>query len=491
MVKDDAAEKNRLLHVEKYLALNFAELHEFQNIVELAAKLCDKPVALITLLGDESNWLKVKFGTDIEVMPRETSFCKYAIDQEDILVISDATKDTRFVSNPLVHTDPNLRFYAGAPLKLSNGYNLGTLCLFDLKPNLLTDLQQQILTLLSRQVIFIMELEMGKLELLQQVEQTEARNVSLTKIAQLQAHQIRQPLTTIMGLVGLVKGDYTGVTEEWLTVFETAVGNFDAAIGSIVAESLASKDLRTLRFSRMVEEIDDYAILLLDENGIIENWNKGAQKIKGYKADEILGKNFEVFYSDEDLANDKPRKLIEVALELGVARDEGWRIRKGGDRFWGSIVLTAIYDDQRKVIGFTKVTRDLTDLILAQQAKIISSDMVELIAEHTEKLALVGGFEFDIVNNIITWTANTKKIHGVAADYVPELATALEFYDGKSNRNKISEALRSAIEEGKPWNLSLEIVTAQGERRQIQTLGRSNFKDGHCTIVYGTFGVRL
>ena len=161
----------------------------------------------------------------------------------------------------------------------------------------------------------------------------------------------------------------------------------------------------------MVDDIEDYAILILDEKGKIENWNKGAQKIKGYKADEILGKNFEVFYSDEDLANDKPRKLIEVALEVGVARDEGWRIRKGGDRFWGSIVLTAIYDDQRKVIGFTKVTRDLTDLILAKQAK--------------------------------------------------------------------------------PWNLSLEIVTAQGERRQIQTLGRSNFKDGHCTIVYGTFGVRL
>lgn len=272
-------EQERLKEVTKFLELDFNRSTEFQDIVELAAQLCEKPVALITLLDDESNWLKIKTGTDIDVMPRETSFCQYGIEQDDLFIISDATKDSRFVNNPLVHADPNLKFYAGAPLILNNGVKLGTLCLFDQKPNTLTDLQQKILPILARQVTFLMELELSRMQLKQQTEETEAKNQSLMKIAQLQAHQIRQPLTTIMSLINLVKDGYENVNEEWMSMFETATNNFDKTIHDIIAESIAVKDLRAIRFNKMVEEIDDYAILLLDAKGTIENWNKGAEKI--------------------------------------------------------------------------------------------------------------------------------------------------------------------------------------------------------------------
>ena len=484
-------EKERLKQVNKYLELNFNELDEFQNIVELAAKLCEKPVALITLLGEQSNWLKVRLGTDIEVMPCETSFCQHAIAQDNLMVIADASKDPRFVTNPLVHLDPKLKFYAGAPLVLSNGFKLGTLCLFDLKPNKLTETQQEILAILSRQVISIMELEMSRMELIQQVEKTEAKNVSLTKIAQLQAHQIRQPLTTIMGLVSLVKDDFKEINQEWLGVFETALDNFDQAIGDIVAESIISKDVRALRFTKMVEEIDDYAILLLDEQGTIENWNSGAEKIKGYQTHEILGKNFSVFYTKEDIEKDSPRKLIQTAQEHGVARDVGWRVRKGGEKFWGSIVITAIHDDDSKVIGFTKVTRDLTDLNEALQANFTSSEMYDLISEHTSKLAQVGGWELDLRNNEITWTAITRELHGVDKDYIPDLASGIAFYSGEENKSLISNAIELAINEGRSWDLALEIITVQGEKKRVQTRGKSNFRNGVATKVYGTFGLLL
>ncbi|WP_349317789.1 PAS domain S-box protein [Chitinophaga sp. MM2321] len=115
------------------------------------------------------------------------------------------------------------------------------------------------------------------------------------------------------------------------------------------------------RFHKMIAEVEDYAILLLDKNGIIQNWNKGAEKIKGYKEEEIVGKSFRIFYLPADQQNKLPEKLIEEARTLGRASHEGWRLRKDGTAFWGSIVITALHDDQGNIIGFSKVTRDLTE----------------------------------------------------------------------------------------------------------------------------------
>lgn len=114
------------------------------------------------------------------------------------------------------------------------------------------------------------------------------------------------------------------------------------------------------RYHHMIEEVEDYAILFLDTNGIIKSWNKGAEKIKGYQAAEIIGKNFRVFYTPEDQASRLPEKLIAGAVQYGKAQHEGWRVRKDNSRFWGSIVITAIHNNKNQVTGFTKVTRDLT-----------------------------------------------------------------------------------------------------------------------------------
>ncbi|WP_343305382.1 PAS domain S-box protein [Chitinophaga niabensis] len=115
------------------------------------------------------------------------------------------------------------------------------------------------------------------------------------------------------------------------------------------------------RYHKMIEEVDDYAILLMDKSGIIQNWNRGAEKIKGYKDYEIIGKSFQLFYLPEDRESGLPQKLINEAYQTGKALQEGWRVRKDGTRFWGSIVITALHDKNNNVIGFSKVTRDLTD----------------------------------------------------------------------------------------------------------------------------------
>ena len=129
-----------------------------------------------------------------------------------------------------------------------------------------------------------------------------------------------------------------------------------------LAES-KSEELRQSeeRFHQMIAEVEDYAILLLDKNGIIQNWNKGAEKIKGYKAEEIIGKSFQIFYPKEAKENNKPDKLLRQAIDTGKSTDEGWRVRKNGTRFWSSTTITALHDQNNNVIGFTKVTRDLTE----------------------------------------------------------------------------------------------------------------------------------
>lgn len=127
---------------------------------------------------------------------------------------------------------------------------------------------------------------------------------------------------------------------------------------NLINESLKKSEER---YHLMVEEVQDYAILYLNHEGIVENWNIGAEKIKGYKAEEIVGKSFSVFYTEEDRKNNLPQNVLEIAREKGKAVHEGWRVRKNGKLFWASVVITAIHNKKKQVIGFSKMTHDLTE----------------------------------------------------------------------------------------------------------------------------------
>ncbi len=141
------------------------------------------------------------------------------------------------------------------------------------------------------------------------------------------------------------------------------------------------------RYHKMVEEVEDYAIILLDENGIIQNWNKGAERIKGYKDTDIVGKSFENFYLDADRRRGLPKRLIGEARREGKAIHEGWRRRKDGSTFWGSIVLTALHDKENNVIGFSKVTRDLTERKLAEDKLREYTNQLEFQNKELEQFA--------------------------------------------------------------------------------------------------------
>jgi PAS domain S-box-containing protein len=125
---------------------------------------------------------------------------------------------------------------------------------------------------------------------------------------------------------------------------------------------------REARFRRFVGAVQDYAIFMLDPEGNVSTWNTGAERIKGYKSDEIIGRNFSTFYPESDVRAGKPAMELEIASREGRFEDEGWRVRKDGSRFWANVIITAVRDENNDLIGFGKVTRDNTDRMMAQQA---------------------------------------------------------------------------------------------------------------------------
>jgi PAS domain S-box-containing protein len=140
------------------------------------------------------------------------------------------------------------------------------------------------------------------------------------------------------------------------------------------------------RYHLMIDEVQDYAIIYLNANGDIENWNKGAEKIKGYKAEEIIGKNFSVFYTEQDQKAHTPLKLLNQARTSGKITHEGWRVKKDGSYFWASIAITAIHDEHGNVIGFSKVTHDLTEKKQASDQLKINAEQLELKNKELEKM---------------------------------------------------------------------------------------------------------
>src|SRR5262249_15029824 len=124
------------------------------------------------------------------------------------------------------------------------------------------------------------------------------------------------------------------------------------------------------RFRLLVESIKDYAIFMLDADGLVSTWNVGAQRIKGYTADEIIGQHFSVFYPETDVRAAKTAEELAIAAREGRFEEEGWRLRKDGSRFWANVIITALRDRTGKLVGFAKVTRDLTDRRKLEQERL-------------------------------------------------------------------------------------------------------------------------
>lgn len=166
------------------------------------------------------------------------------------------------------------------------------------------------------------------------------------------------------------------------------------------------------RFRLLVESVRDYAIFMLDPSGHVLTWNAGAERFKGYRADEIIGQHFSRFYPPEALANRLPEHELEVAGMTGVFEDEGYRVRKDGSLFWANVVITALRDARGELVGFAKITRDLTQRRNHEEDLRRSEERFRLLVEGVREYAI---FMLDPNGIVATWNAGAQRIKGYTA----------------------------------------------------------------------------
>ncbi|MHA6575514.1 hybrid sensor histidine kinase/response regulator [Pseudomonas yamanorum] len=200
------------------------------------------------------------------------------------------------------------------------------------------------------------------------------------------------------------------------------------------------------RYRLLVDAVVDYAIYMLDTNGLIRSWNSGAKKIKQYEQSEVLGRHFSPFYTPEDLASDLPGRALKSAEQSGRFEGEGWRIRKDGTRLWALVIIDPIRADDGTLIGFAKVTRDLTERKAAEQALRQSEQQFSLLVQGVTDYAL---YMLDPNGVITTWNAGAQRIKGYEPAEVIGKHYSLFFQREDVDNNVPQRALETVIREGR------------------------------------------
>jgi PAS domain S-box-containing protein len=291
---------------------------------------------------------------------------------------------------------------------------------------------------------------------------------------------------------GLLKflPDYTTDVNEVLNIVKEledylVEAQNDAVVTLFKIQQQAIENLRMSeeRYHLLVNEVVDYAIIRLDLNGNVTTWNKGAEKIKGYTAAEIIGENISVFYPEEEIRNKKPQNNLENARVYGRHEKEGYRLTKDGSKFWANIIYTALYDADGKLTGYVKVVRDFSGR--KHRDEKIAKTMRQL--SEAQQIAHIGGWEWDIKTNLVSWSDELCRIYGLQPNQNEHNYESYLGYMHPEDRVRVNKIFKSAIHDKKPFQFDHRIFNQKGEERVLSSHGIITAdEEGKAILMSGT-----
>ena len=514
-------EEQRLNALRDYQILDSLSEDEFDRITELASIICDVPISLVSLVDENRQWFKSRLGLSVSETPRNLAFCQYTIMGTTLFEIEDTANDDRFKDNTLVTADPNIRFYAGYPLIDPKGYALGTLCVIDRVPKVLTDKQKRSLELLAREVIGLI-VERRQKTVLKNFEKLFQLSDDLICVAGTDGFfkEVNPAFEKLLGwdqsvllkasFFGLIHPDDLENTQneiqklasgqhtinfthrfktktnqykllQWVATPEPSTGNL-FAIARDISEEMEKEHQLAASEKRLRSFFENSQGLMCthDLQGNFLSVNNAGASILGYTTEQL--KKLSLFDIIPQSRHAFLNEYLSEVIAKGYAKGQMvTRHRDGSFRIWMfNNILERDSEDTAYVIGNAI---DITE----KHHLEVDLEHTKAILEQTNQVARVGGWEFDVQQQKIYWTSVTKEIHGVDERFEPDLTTAISFYKEGKSRDSISRALSTAINEGKSWDLELQIINAKGKEMWVRALGNADFENGVCKRVYGTF----
>ena len=529
-------EPERVHALQRLDVLDSAPEREFDALVAAAALVCRVPISLISLIDSDRQWFKANVGlTGVTETPRDAAFCAHAILDDGIFEVPDALADARFADNPLVAQAPDIRFYAGATLRLSDGAHVGTLCVIDRVPRRLSAEQREVLRLLS--IAAVQALESRRMARAFVASETRFRTLSESSPLGVFATDAAGYCTyanvrweAIFGLTqaqALGEGwsrtlhpdDRAGVFADWQRTaalrldfdMEFRVQHDDGTVRHVrsLSRPVLGADGQVTDYVGSVEDIterlqtrralDDererMASILKGTGAGTWEWNVQTgeirinerwAKIVGATLSQLLPTTIETWTDlchPEDMVRSGALLQAHFAGESAEYECEARMRHRKGHWVWvldRGRVLTRTADGQPEWMFGTHLDISVRK---AQDEQLRKS---EELLNATGALAQVGGWELDIATGRIAWSLQTCSIHGVEPGYQPQLDEAIEFYAPEA-RPVIEAAVAKAMADGCGWDLELPFIQRGGQRIWVRAVGQVDFEDGQPVRLKGAF----
>ena len=518
-------EFERLLALERLDILDTDPEREFDALVATAALVCGVPISLVSLVDSNRQWFKANVGLPgVTETPRDVAFCAHAILDEGVFEVPDASADPRFADNPLVTTAPDIRFYAGATLRMSDGAHVGTLCVIDRVPRKLSDQQREALRLLA--IAAVQAMESRKMARAFAASETRFRTLSEASPLGVFAADASGACTYTnarwQAIYGLGEQEALGngwsrmlhpddkaavfaQWQRWATLkvefdMEFRVRHDDGTVRHVrsICRPVLDADVVVTDYVGSLEDITERLSVsraLDDERrrlaGIIEGtgagtweWNVQTGETRfNERWAEIVGMALAdisptTIQTWADLAHPKDMERSGALLqahfsgELEAYECEARMRHRDGHWVWvldRGRVLTRTPDGQPEWMFGTHL--DITQRKTQEETLRKSEELLN----RTGALAHVGGWELDIASSRIVWSEQTCRIHGLEPGYEPQLAEAIDFYAPEA-RPVIEAAVAKAMADGGGWDLELPFIQRGGRRIWVRAVGHAEFE---------------